>query len=112
MLHTLNSTLMKSLVLKNLITDSSSSTQGILLFQYLQKALLNKEIVLLHVDSDMSMSPSFLNSSIGQFLDEYGLNNFKNTVKFKGSKNQFARLSQYITKYSSNPVYTQIKRQE
>ncbi|MFD0989109.1 STAS-like domain-containing protein [Mariniflexile jejuense] len=47
------------------------------------------------------MSSSFLNTSISQFLDKYGLNSFKQTVKFKGSKNQFSRLSYYINKHSS-----------
>ncbi len=91
---------MKTIVLKSLITDSSSPNQGIILFESLQNAYLNKEVVFLHIDSDISMSLSFLNSSIGRFLDEYGLDNFKTTVKFKGSKNQFTRLLEYITKYS------------
>lgn len=91
---------MKTLILKNIVKNSSSNEQGMVLFDALQNAYLNKDSLILYVDSDLSMSSSFLNSSIGLFLDKYGLANFKQTVKFKGSKNQFSRLSDYINKYS------------
>lgn len=92
---------MKTLILKNIVKNSSSNEQGMILFYALQKAYLSKDSLILYVDSDLSMSSSFLNSSIGQFLDKYGLNSFKQTVRFKGSKNQFSRLSDYVKKYSS-----------
>lgn len=87
--------------LKNIVENSSSNEQGEVLFNSLQEAFLNKKPLILHADSDMPLSSSFLNSSIGMFLDKYGLSNFKETVKFKGSKNQFSRLADYISKYSS-----------
>jgi len=92
---------MKSLVLKDLVKDSSSNEQGQLLFTSLESALQKEEIVLLYVDSESTLSSSFLNSSIGLFLDKYGLDMFKKTVKFKGSKSQFLRLANYIKKYCS-----------
>ena len=92
---------MKTLILKDIVKDSSSNEQGMILFDSLQNAYLSKNSLILQVDSDLLMSSSFLNTSIGQFLDKYGLNSFKQTVKFKGSKNQFSRLLDYINKYSS-----------
>lgn len=92
---------MKTLILKDIVKNSSSSEQGIILFNSLQDAYLSENSLILYVDSDLSMSSSFLNASFGLFLDKFGLNNFKKTVKFKGSKNQFLRLSDYIIKYSS-----------
>ncbi len=92
---------MKTLVLKNIVKNSSSNEQGMILFDSLQDAYLSKHPLILYVDSDLSMSSSFLNTSIGQFLDKYGLDSFKQTVKFKGSKNQFLRLLDYVNKYSS-----------
>lgn len=92
---------MITLILKDLVKDSSSNDQGVLLFDHLKNAFLKKQILVLDVDSDLSMSSSFLNSSIGYFLDEYGLENFKATVKFKGSKNQFQRIASYVKKYTS-----------
>ncbi|WP_194766897.1 STAS-like domain-containing protein [Tamlana sp. I1] len=90
---------MKTLILKNIVRNSSSNEEGEILFNALQRAYLNGEQLLLYVDSNLSMSSSFLNTSIGVFLDKYGFSNFKETVKFKGSKNQFLRLNQYITNY-------------
>lgn len=90
---------MKNLILNDLVNNSSSVEEGIVLFNKLKKAYLDKTIVLLEVDSNLSLSSSFLNASVGAFLDDYGLDNFKRTVKFKGSKTQFHRLSRYIESY-------------
>jgi hypothetical protein len=90
---------MKTLILKNIVKNSSSNNQGVILFNALQEAYLKEEQLILLVDSDLSMSSSFLNTSFGVFLDNYGLSVFKETVKFKGSKNQFLRLNNYINKY-------------
>lgn len=95
---------MKTLILKNIVKNSSSNTEGMVLFNVLQEAHLKGEQLILHVDSDLSMSSSFLNTSFGVFMDYYGVLNFKKTVKFKGSKNQFLRLSSYIQKY--NKLYS------
>lgn len=92
---------MKTLILKSLVKNSSSNEQGMILFNSLENAYLSQDSLILDVDSELTLSSSFLNSSIGQFLDKYGLNNFKQTVRFKGSKNQFSRLSEYIKKYSN-----------
>lgn len=91
---------MKTLVLKNIVKDTSSNDQGMLLFTYLKDAYLSNDSIILDVDSDLSMSSSFLNSSIGLFLDNFGLDNFKKTLKFKGTKTQFSRIADYISKYN------------
>ena len=91
---------MKTLVLKNIVKDTSSNDQGMLLFTYLKDAYLSNDSIILDVDSNLSMSSSFLNSSIGLFLDNFGLDNFKKTLKFKGTKSQFSRISDYISKYN------------
>lgn len=90
---------MKTLILTDIVKNSSSNDEGIILFNALKKAYLNNEKLVLLVSSDLSMSSSFLNTSIGEFLDTYGFTNFKKTVKFKGPKNQFLRLNDYIKKY-------------
>jgi hypothetical protein len=91
---------MKTIVLKNIVSNSSSNEEGIILFDLLKDAYLKNEQILLDVDSNLAMSSSFLNTSIGSFLDNYGLPKFKETFKFKGSKNQFQRLSNYISTYN------------
>jgi len=90
---------MKTLNLKELVTNSSSVKEGSILFNHLKEAYLREEVILLEVDTELSLSSSFLNASIGAFFDDYGFENFKKTVKFKGSKTQFNRLSRYIDNY-------------
>lgn len=91
---------MNTLILKDLVKDSSSNEQGTVLFESLKVAYLSGTTVVLQVD-DLAMSSSFLNTSIGQFLENYGFDSFRKTVKFKGSKSQFLRLSNYIEKYKN-----------
>lgn len=85
--------------LKDFVENSSSNTEGIKLFHAFKDAFNNTKQVLLSVDNDIPMSSSFLNSSVGMFIEDFGIQNFKNTVKFKGSKSQFERLSNYISRY-------------
>lgn len=92
---------MKTLVIKELVNNSSSREEGMVFYSFLNDAYINNETVLIEVDSQLSMSSSFLNASIGQFLDNYGIDVFKQMAKFKGSKNQFMRLSDYLDKYSN-----------
>lgn len=90
---------MHTLTLKSLVSDSSTNEQGFVLFSVFKQAHLKKENIILQIDSDTPMSSSFLNTSIGNFIDTYGINSLKETVKFKCTRNQFTRLSSYIEKY-------------
>ncbi|WP_289042270.1 DUF4325 domain-containing protein [uncultured Zobellia sp.] len=90
---------MKTLILRDIVDNSSSVEQGMVLFNHLKSAYNNGHTIILQVDSDLSLSSSFLNSSVGEFLDAYGFSNFRNTLKFKGSKTQFQRFNKYIQEY-------------
>lgn len=90
---------MDTLILRNIVMNTSSNEQGFVLFQYLKKAVNSDTKIILNVDPELTLSSSFLNSSLGAFLDEYGLEKFKKHVKFKGSQSQFLRLSKYLTSY-------------
>ncbi|MBZ9627447.1 DUF4325 domain-containing protein [Psychroflexus sp. CAK1W] len=92
---------MKTMILRNLVSNAGSVDEGAVLFNHLKEAFRNGQYIVLEIDSDMSLSSSFLNSSVGQFLDEYGFLSFKKTIKFKGSKTQFQRLNKYIQDYKS-----------
>jgi len=91
---------MTYLVLNDVVRNSSSNIEGEKLFILLQAALEKKQKTILCVGNQDSLSSSFLNSSIGLYLDNYGLKKFKNNISFKGNKNQFSRLSRYISLYS------------
>ncbi len=91
---------MATLILNEIVTNASSNSEGEKLFMALSSMYKKGERVELVVDNNASMSSSFLNSSIGMFLEEHGLNAFKHTFKFRGSQNQFSRLSNYIKRFS------------
>ena len=89
------------LILKELVNNYNSNEEGMKLFGELKKAVETDCLLILAVDSEAAMSSSFLNSSIGLFLETFGLETFRRLIKFKGSKNQFERLATYIQKYTS-----------
>jgi hypothetical protein len=85
--------------IKSLVTDTSSNAAGSVLFNVLEKHAESNQEVTLEIDSDLTLSSSFLNTSIGEYLDKYGVETFKKCVKFKGNRNQFNRISTYIANY-------------
>ncbi len=89
---------MNTIVLKNLVSNTSSNSQGFVLFNELKK--YKQDVVILEISNDLTLSSSFLNSSIGEYLDTFGLTEFKQNIKFKGSRNQYLRISKYLEDYS------------
>lgn len=95
---------MDTLVLKELVKNTGSNAEGEVLYSHLEKYLLEKSCVILHVSENESLSSSFLNSSIGYFIEKHGMEKFRKTVKFKGTKTQFERLKNYIERYTKQFV--------
>lgn len=91
---------MGSLNVREIVNGSSTNLDGDALFSVLEQEYKQQGQILLVIDNDLAMSSSFLNSSIGAFLDKYGLEVFKKSIRFKGNQNQFNRLSRYIQKYT------------
>lgn len=91
---------MKTLDLNTLVPDLSSNASGFKLFILLDQSFSNSETVILHVNNDSSISSSFLNSSIGSFIEKHGLNALKSSIKFKGTRTQYDRFVSYINSYS------------
>lgn len=81
------------------IGNTSSNEDGTKLFEFLKNAVDKNESIIIEINPSLSMSSSFLNTSIGYFLDNFGKEMFFRTVKFKGSKKQFERLNDYLVKY-------------
>ncbi|MGV0847391.1 STAS-like domain-containing protein [Empedobacter falsenii] len=81
------------------IGNTSSNEDGTKLFEFLKNAVEKNESIIIEINPGLSMSSSFLNTSIGYFLDNFGKEMFFKTVKFKGSKKQFERLNDYLVKY-------------
>lgn len=90
---------MKNLVLSNFVNNTSSNEEGDKLFIALNELLHDNEGIIIVVDHNSALASSFLNSSIGQFLDRYGFELFQQRIKFQGNKNQFSKLKNYISEY-------------
>lgn len=93
---------MNYLILKDIVKNTSSNDEGLVLFEHLKAAFLSKEVITLCVENNDSLSSSFLNTSIGLYIETYGLENFKEFVKIKGNKLQFNRLVKYVSSYKIN----------
>lgn len=91
---------MNYLILSELVDNTGSNDAGFVLFKKLKTARDKKTTITLCFEPTQSLSSSFLNSSIGLFLETYGLAAFKETVKFKGNKAQFRKISDYISMFS------------
>lgn len=91
---------MKHIDLRKIASGFSSNSDGNSLFNALNQALQSNEKVILKVDNEIAMSSSFLNSSIGEIINKYGLTCLKENLKFNTSKTQFNRISNYINKYT------------
>jgi len=89
----------KTLNLKDILKNTGSAESGDVLLNHLKKAYQNNQTILLQVDSDLVITPSFLNCSAGEFIDIYGFSNFRNTLKIRGSQSQFNRFNKYIQDY-------------
>jgi hypothetical protein len=90
---------MKNIQLKNISHSFNSNKDGMLLFNIFETTIKDKNSILLEIDNEIAMSSSFLNSSFGEVLSLYGLDVLKSHIKIKTSKNQFERISNYISKY-------------
>lgn len=85
--------------LNNIVDNSSTNIEGDKLFSLFKNAFLNKENITLKISNVESLSSSFLNSSIGEFLDEFGYDNFKSTINISSTKSQLIRIKNYIENY-------------
>ena len=92
---------MKLITLNHIVDNCSSNVEGVKFFNALDSAIKDDNKVIIVVDNDSSLSSSFLNTSIGMFVEKYGIEFFKKNIKFQGSKNQFSRISNYLNKFSS-----------
>lgn len=90
---------MKIIILKSIVSNTSTNEQGGVLFNVFAKAVKDNEPFILQVSNDQPLSTSFLNTSVGKFLELYGTDTFKEHIKFKGNRAQFERISNYVDKY-------------
>lgn len=90
---------MRHINLGQITVSSSSNNDGDKLYDYLCSYALTSEVVI-QIDSNSILSTSFLNSSFGKFINDYGIDLFKRNVKINTNANQFNRLKNYIVNYT------------
>ena len=90
--------------LNSLVNNTDSNTEGVKLYCILDGYFKDNKLLLLDIDSDMSLTSSFLNSSFGNIIDKYGYAKLKNNLRIKTNKNQIYRIKDYLEKY--NEIYS------
>jgi len=87
--------------LNSIVSNTETNIEGVRLFCVISEAIKNNTELMLEIDSDMTLSSSFLNSSFGEIIERFDLEKLKSTVKIKTSRTQFQRISEYLNKFNS-----------
>lgn len=93
---------MKTLIVNNISNGTSTNSEAFSLYLELQKTARDNNSIILSFTNITFVSSSFLNSSIGQFIDEFGFNYFSKHIKFADCTPELAkRIKDYVVKYKS-----------
>jgi hypothetical protein len=93
-----------SIDLQSITANTSSNYDGDVLYIFLSKNAINNQVVI-NIQGNFILSTSFLNSSFGRFINDYGLELFKKNIKIKTNINTFNTLKDYINIYSKLYTY-------
>jgi len=77
----------------------STNDDGLKLYLFMNMVIKSKTSIVLKIDADTSFSSSFLNSSFGEIISTYGIDDLKKYFKIETSNQQFKKLQTYISKY-------------
>jgi hypothetical protein len=90
---------MKTLVIKNLVTGTSTNTEAVALYVEMKKSADLGDCFTLSFAGIDYVSSSFLNSSVGEFIETYGFDMFAKNVKFTDcNKDLASMIKSYVTK--------------
>lgn len=87
-----------TVTLSDIVDNTGANSEGFKLFSFLVNS--KNERIILTIDKNISFSTSFLNSSIGQYIDEYGFDNYRRKIAYKCTKQQFNIINSYIEKFT------------
>lgn len=74
---------------------------GSRLYDLIVNSIKENDKISIDLEGISSLPSMFLNTSIGKYLDDYGLDSLKNKISFtKITKSQAERISEYISKYA------------
>lgn len=85
--------------LQSITQSTSNNFDGDILYNFLIQNAVNNQVVI-NIHGNFILSTSFLNSSFGRYIDDYGIDLFKMNIKIKTNVNTFGRLKDYVDVYS------------
>lgn len=83
---------MKTVLIKDLVKGTSTNVEALPLFLEMKTAIENETLITLSFANIDYVSSSFLNSSIGEFIEQYGFDVFAKNVKFTGCNKDLANM--------------------
>ncbi|MCR9226638.1 MAG: hypothetical protein NXH90_04345 [Flavobacteriaceae bacterium] len=86
--------------LNSITSNTSTNIDGDSLYLFLKDNAVENKIIL-RITGNPILSSSFLNSSIGKFIDVFGLDVFRNNVSVSTSKNVYIQFKKYIDYYTN-----------
>ncbi len=93
---------MKTLVIKNVVTGTSTNAEAIALYIEMKNSVDLGDTITLSFAGIDYVSSSFLNSSIGEFIETYGFDAFVKNIKFTDCNNDLATMiKSYVTKFKT-----------
>lgn len=91
---------MCTIILKDLLSNKSYPDAGDALFKLCVDCVNNSENIIIDMESVDSLPSMFLNTSIGAFIDKYGKDKLRSTMRFtRITRLQADRLKSYLDKY-------------
>lgn len=86
--------------LTSIVSGTTTNTDALPFFYEMEKSFSNGEKLIVSLDNSSTMSSSFLNSSIGEFIDKYGLDGLQKTLSFVNyTSSQIDYIKKYVDYY-------------
>jgi hypothetical protein len=93
---------MKTLVIKKMVTGTSTNSEAVTLFIEMKKSTELGDCFVLSFAGIDYVSSSFLNSSIGEYIETYGFDAFVKNIKFTDCNKDLATMiKSYVTKFKT-----------
>lgn len=84
----------------SIVSGTTTNAHGLSLFLELKSYYEKGEKLVVSLENCPVLSSSFLNSSIGSFIDEYGMDELKKTISFVNyTSSQIEYIKTYVSQY-------------
>jgi len=91
----------KEIIIKDIVSNTTLNDEGVILFKVISDLLNEGNNVILSLNELEPMSSSFMNSSFGAIIDNFGIDTFKEKIRISDYKPSHAiRIKNYIDRYN------------